>query len=155
SASSTSARRGSPPMCNAGGSSICARGWNRFRPCASSPVRWLRRRRQVHDVVVKGGRIVDGTGAPARAGDVAIAGGHLVEVGAVSGRAARTIDAEGHVVAPGFIDAHTHYDAQLLWDPSANPSTIHGITTILMGNCGYTLAPVRERDQDYVMGLFS
>jgi N-acyl-D-aspartate/D-glutamate deacylase len=108
-----------------------------------------------HDVVIKDAVIVDGTGAPARGGDVAIADRRIVEIGRVGGSASRTIDADGQVVAPGFIDAHTHYDAQLLWDPSANPSTIHGITTVLIGNCGYTLAPVRASDQDYVMGLFA
>jgi N-acyl-D-aspartate/D-glutamate deacylase len=107
------------------------------------------------DVVVKDARIVDGTGAPANGGDVAVQDGRIVAVGEVDGAARRTIDADGQVVAPGFIDAHTHYDAQLIWDPTANPSTTHGITTVLTGNCGYTLAPVRPDDQDYLMGLFA
>jgi N-acyl-D-aspartate/D-glutamate deacylase len=108
-----------------------------------------------YDLVVKDARIVDGTGKPAYSGDVAIQDGVVAAIGEVSDRATRTIDAGGQVVAPGFIDAHTHYDAQLLWDPTANPSTAHGITTILTGNCGYTLAPVRSDDQDYLMGLFA
>ena len=108
-----------------------------------------------NDLVVKNARIVDGTGKPAYSGDVAIQNGRIAAIGEVSGAATRTIDADGQVVAPGFIDAHTHYDAQLLWDPTANPSTAHGITTILTGNCGYTLAPVRSDDQDYLMGLFA
>ena len=108
-----------------------------------------------YDVVVKNGLIVDGTGAPAFRGDVAIKDGRIAAIGEVDGTATRTIDVDGLVVAPGFIDAHTHYDAQLLWDPTANPATVHGVTTILTGNCGYTLAPVRAADEDYLMGLFA
>ena len=108
-----------------------------------------------YDVLITGGLIVDGTGGKAFGGDVAIEGGRVVAVGEVAGDARRTIDADGQVVAPGFIDAHTHYDAQLLWDATANPSTAHGVTTILLGNCGYTLAPVRFTDQDYLIGLFA
>src|SRR3984957_1816014 len=108
-----------------------------------------------YDVVVKDARIVDGTGKEAYAGDIAVQDGRIVAIGEVSGQAARTINADGQVVAPGFIDAHTHYDAQLMWDPSANPSSSHGVTTVLMGNCGYTLAPVRAADQEYLMGVFS
>src|SRR5262249_14368106 len=107
------------------------------------------------DVIIKDARIVDGTGGKAYAGDVAVQGGRIAAVGKVDGTAERTIHADGQVVAPGFIDAHTHYDAQLMWDPSANPSSVHGVTTVLTGNCGYTLAPVRQQDQDYLMGVFS
>jgi len=108
-----------------------------------------------YDLVVKDALIVDGTGKNAFTGDVAVESGVIAAVGKVDGGAVRTIEADGQVVAPGFIDAHTHYDAQLLWDPSANPSTAHGVTSVLIGNCGYTLAPVRSEDQDYLMGLFS
>src|SRR5262245_23725593 len=108
-----------------------------------------------HDLVVKGGLIVDGTGKQAYDGDVAIDGGRISAVGKVGAGAKRTIDARGLVVAPGFIDAHTHYDAQLLWDPSVDPATAHGVTSILMGNCGFGLAPVKRADEDYLLGLFS
>jgi N-acyl-D-aspartate/D-glutamate deacylase len=108
-----------------------------------------------YDLIVKDARIVDGTGQSAFSGDVAVENGRIAAVGEVEDGAKRVVDAGGQVVAPGFIDAHTHYDAQLLWDPAANPSTVHGITSILTGNCGYTLAPVRASDQDYLMGLFA
>ena len=113
-----------------------------------------------HDLVIRGGFIVDGTGAPGRPGDLAVAGGRIAEVGAVSGRGAREIDADGLVVAPGFIDPHTHYDAQLTWDPIASCTSWHGVTTIVTGNCGFTLAPCRPEDRltlmrmlEYVEGM--
>jgi N-acyl-D-aspartate/D-glutamate deacylase len=107
------------------------------------------------DLVVTNARIVDGTGGAPFVGDVAVKDGKIAEIGTVTGDADRSIDAEGRVLAPGFIDAHTHYDGQLLWDPWANPAAVHGVTTVLMGNCGYTLAPVRPEDQEYLIGLFA
>jgi N-acyl-D-aspartate/D-glutamate deacylase len=113
-----------------------------------------------HDLVIRGGFIVDGTGAPGRTGDLAISGGRIAEVGTVSGRGAREIDGGGLVVAPGFIDPHTHYDAQLTWDPAASCTSWHGVTTIVTGNCGFTLAPCRPEDRltlmkmlEYVEGM--
>nr|WP_232794327.1 MULTISPECIES: amidohydrolase family protein [Pseudofrankia] len=103
-------------------------------------------------MVVRGGLLVDGTGAPARAADVGIRDGRIVEVGAPgtigtteAPAGGTTVDATGLVVCPGFIDVHTHYDAQLWWDPYATPSSQHGVTTVLGGNCGFTLAPLRPR----------
>jgi N-acyl-D-amino-acid deacylase len=113
-----------------------------------------------HDLVIRGGFIVDGSGAAGRNGDVAVSGGRIAEVGAVSGRGAREVDAGGLVVAPGFIDPHTHYDAQLTWDPSASCTSWHGVTTIVTGNCGFTMAPCRPQDRltlmkmlEYVEGM--
>ncbi|MGZ9257260.1 MAG: N-acyl-D-amino-acid deacylase family protein [Candidatus Binatia bacterium] len=107
-----------------------------------------------YDVVIKGGRIYDGSGLPSYFGDVAINGDRIVEVGRINDSARRVVNAEGLAVSPGFIDFHTHMDAQLLWDPLATSSCFHGVTTLIPGNCGLSLAPCRAQDRDNVIGSF-
>ena len=108
------------------------------------------------DLIIKNGRIVDGTGAPGFAGEVAIQQGKVATVAPrIAENARRVIDAKGQVVAPGFIDVHTHYDAQVLWDPLCTSSSWHGSTTVVTGNCGFTLAPCRPEDRDYLTRMLA
>ena len=107
------------------------------------------------DVLIRNATVVDGTGAPATTGDVAIENGRVSQVGEVTGEAAEEIDATGKVLTPGFIDPHTHYDAQLLWDSYASPSNLHGITTIISGNCGFTLAPLKAEDAGWTLEMMA
>ena len=100
-----------------------------------------------YDLLVKNGRIVDGSGMPSFRGDVAVKNGKIVETGKLSGPATRVIDADGLVISPGFIDNHCHYDAQVLWDPLCSFSCYHGVTTVVIGNCSLALAPVRQTTQ--------
>ncbi len=108
----------------------------------------------MYDLLITGGMLVDGSGAAGRPGSVAIKDGRIAAVGEVSGEARQVMDAAGKVVAPGFIDPHTHFDVQLLWDGAAKPALAHGITTIVPGNCSLSLAPLRAADRPRVVGMF-
>jgi N-acyl-D-aspartate/D-glutamate deacylase len=99
-----------------------------------------------YDLVIRGGSVIDGTGAPARTADVAVSGGRITDVGSVAGRGSREIDADGALVVPGWVDVHTHYDAQATWDSRLAPSSWQGVTTAVMGNCGVGFAPVHDDD---------
>ena len=105
------------------------------------------------DLVVRGGTVIDGTGAPGRVADVAVDDGVIVEVGRVAGSGRREVDADGAMVTPGFVDIHTHYDGQATWDDSLAPSSAHGVTTVVAGNCGVGFAPVRDADHEQLVSL--
>lgn len=107
------------------------------------------------DLVIRGGTVVDGTGAVPRAADVGVKDGRIVEIGEISSDAAETIDATGLVVSPGFVDIHTHYDAQVLWDPFLSPSSGNGVTSVFAGNCGFTIAPLAADYAEYLMRMMS
>ena len=104
-----------------------------------------------YDLKITGGTIIDGTGAPRFVGDVGVKDGKVVALGSAPADADRTIDATGRIVSPGFVDIHTHYDAQIMWDPMVSCSPWHGVTTIVMGNCGFSVSPTRPEHRDLIM----
>lgn len=105
------------------------------------------------DVVIRGAEICDGTGAARRGGDIGIAAGKIVAVGTVADKARREVRADGLIAAPGFIDVHTHYDCQVSWDPALTPSSWHGVTSVVMGNCGFSIAPCRPEQRELLMEM--
>ena len=107
------------------------------------------------DVVIRNGLVIDGTGSPGQTADVAIRDGRIVAIGEVSDNGNHEIDAEGLVVAPGFVDVHTHFDAQVFWDTTLSPSPLHGVTTVISGNCGFTIAPLEPEHGDYMMRMLA
>ncbi|WP_341197924.1 amidohydrolase family protein, partial [Hyphomonas chukchiensis] len=109
----------------------------------------------MYDLVIRNGKVVDGSGLPAFKADVAVMGNRIVKIGQVPESASEEIDAEGKIVSPGFIDPHTHFDAQLLWDGCAKPALAHGVTTIVPGNCSLSLAPLKAKHRMRLVGMFN
>src|SRR4051812_4779405 len=107
------------------------------------------------DSIVRNGLVVDGTGAPGRPADVGLRDGRIVAVGEVDDDAHEVIDADGRVVTAGFIDVHTHLDAQAFWDPTLSPSPLHGVTTVVAGNCGFSIAPLSPDTGAYLMPMLA
>ncbi|MGE0383161.1 MAG: amidohydrolase family protein [Gammaproteobacteria bacterium] len=120
------------------------------RAVRQDPATASRNSLMLYDTVIRNARVIDGTGMPSFVSDVAIAGGRIAKIGKVAAPGKRDIDAAGLVLAPGFIDVHTHYDVQLDWDPTASSACWHGVTSVLVGNCGFTLAPSRPEDVDWL-----
>src|SRR5947209_11442369 len=108
-----------------------------------------------YDLLIKNGRVIDGSGRPAFHGDVGVSKGKIVELGRLSGSARQTIEADGRVVSPGFVDNHCHYDAQVVWDPLCTYSCHHGSTTVIIGNCSLALAPVKPEAREKLAGMLS
>src|SRR5689334_18271864 len=105
------------------------------------------------DLVVRGGSVIDGSGRPAFTADVAVQGGVISDIGKIDARGKQEINAEGKLVTPGFVDIHTHYDGQVTWDSRLAPSSLHGVTTVVMGNCGVGFAPVRPDHHQMLIQL--
>src|SRR5467141_4014855 len=108
-----------------------------------------------YDLVIRNGSVVDGTGSAAYRADVGVRGTRIAAVGRILERGAEEVDAEGHVVTPGFIDGHTHMDAQVMWDPLGSCSCYHGVTSVVMSNCGFTLAPCKPADREWYASCLS
>ena len=107
----------------------------------------------MYDLVIRNGKIVDGSGQPSFMGDIAIQGDRIVKIGLVEESGSKEIDAEGNLVTPGWVDIHTHYDGQVCWDEYLTPSCWHGVTTVVMGNCGVGFAPVRPGTEEFLVQL--